>query len=151
MRCLRHRAGFTLLEMLVASLLFGMLVTLLTVLFNQGNRAWDVGRVAAVNLDRRRQAVAENARLAADYLPTDAGGYRVLSAWDEQGNLRTTRPLEKASGWTPQAGTAVAEVQLVGAAPQSARAVVVRVASAGPDGRWGTDDDIATGPVEDFE
>lgn len=40
MSATRIRPGFTLLEMLTASVLLGLLVTLLLSLFNQGEIAW---------------------------------------------------------------------------------------------------------------
>ena len=42
------RKGFTILELLVASLLLSMLVTMLTMIFNQSSAAWNTG-VASVN------------------------------------------------------------------------------------------------------
>ena len=42
------KRGFTILELLVASLLLSMLVTMLTMIFNQSSTAWNTG-VASVN------------------------------------------------------------------------------------------------------
>lgn len=42
------RRGFTILELLVASLLLSMLVTVLTMIFNQSSAAWNTG-IASVN------------------------------------------------------------------------------------------------------
>ena len=41
---MNSRNGFTLLEVMVASLLLGLLVTALTMVFNQSSIAWRVGR-----------------------------------------------------------------------------------------------------------
>lgn len=55
------RSGFTLLEMLVASLLLGMLVTILTMVFNSSSIAWRTGKagVAQLSLLRRQLAFAQ--------------------------------------------------------------------------------------------
>ena len=44
------KKGFTLLEVLVASLLMGMLVTILTMIFNQSSIAWRTGRASVADL-----------------------------------------------------------------------------------------------------
>lgn len=48
------RRGFTVLELLVASLLLSMLVTVLTMIFNQSSIAWRTGVAGVVELDRVR-------------------------------------------------------------------------------------------------
>lgn len=53
MSATRIRPGFTLLEMLTASVLLGLLVTLLLSLFNQGEIAWSVGKTTATETGRR--------------------------------------------------------------------------------------------------
>ena len=45
------RKGFTILELLVASLLLGMLVTIMTQIFSQSSIAWSTGTAGVVELD----------------------------------------------------------------------------------------------------
>ena len=52
------KKGFTLLEVLVASLLLGMLVTILTMVFNQSSVAWRTGTAGVADLDEQRQKIA---------------------------------------------------------------------------------------------
>lgn len=54
-----RRKGFTLLEMLVASLLLGMLITILTMLFNQSSIAWRTGLAGVTDLDVVRETVGQ--------------------------------------------------------------------------------------------
>ena len=51
------RKGFTLLELLVASLLFGMMMTILTMIFNQSAIAWRTGIAGISDLDEVRERV----------------------------------------------------------------------------------------------
>ena len=53
------KRGFTILELLVASMLLGMLVTILTMLFNQSSIAWRTGVAGVADLDEVRTNVAE--------------------------------------------------------------------------------------------
>ena len=63
------RSGFTLLEMLVASSLLAMLVTILTMLFSQSSIAWSTGTASVAGMSDVRKAIsryqleAENAIL----------------------------------------------------------------------------------------
>lgn len=145
-----HR-GFTLLEMLVATLLLGMLITLLGAMFTQSGLAWDVGRASVVDTGRRQRSLSASAHRASDIVPTAEGWYRVQSAWDEQGELRGQRPLEKEEKLRPVEGTAYGIVRLEGGSSEAQSVVRVQVRSAGPDGLWGTEDDLSTAPEEDFE
>lgn len=53
------RKGFSLLELLVASLLFGMLMTILTMVFNQSSIAWRTGIAGLSDLDKVRETVGQ--------------------------------------------------------------------------------------------
>lgn len=53
------RKGFTLIELIVASLLLGMLVTVLTMIFNQSSIAWRTGVASVADLDDVRDNIAE--------------------------------------------------------------------------------------------
>lgn len=63
------KKGFTLLEVLVASLLMGMLVTILTMVFNSSSIAWRTGKAGIVELNKTRRAIAVAGKLADDALP----------------------------------------------------------------------------------
>lgn len=79
------KKGFTLIEMLVASLLMGMLVTILTMVFNASSIAWRTGRASLVDLDETRRDAATLQRLADNAL-YDKANNKVLfvrSAWDD--------------------------------------------------------------------
>jgi prepilin-type N-terminal cleavage/methylation domain-containing protein len=53
------KKGFTIIELLVASLLLGMLVTILTMIFDQSSIAWRTGIAGVADLDDVRNDVAE--------------------------------------------------------------------------------------------
>ena len=53
------RKGFSLLELLVATLLFGMLMTILTMVFNQSSIAWRTGIAGISDLDKVRETVGQ--------------------------------------------------------------------------------------------
>ena len=57
--------GFTLLEVLVASMLMAMLITILTMVFNSSSIAWSTGKAGVAEMDDVRNKVAA-AGLAAD-------------------------------------------------------------------------------------
>ena len=52
------KRGFTILELLVASLLLGMLVTVLTMIFNQSSIAWRTGVAGLMDMDEVRDNIA---------------------------------------------------------------------------------------------
>lgn len=154
MSATRIRPGFTLLEMLTASVLLGLLVTLLLSLFNQGEIAWSVGKTTAAETGRRSRSLARAAREGAETVfvtkPTPSA-LRLLPAWEANGEVRTTRPFMRVETGLPEAGQAARPIALEAVGGQSAERVDVVVASAGPDGRWGTEDDLTTAPEEEFE
>lgn len=82
------KKGFTILELLVASLLLGMLVTILTMLFNQSSIAWRTGIAGVTDLAVVRENMAElreeadNAYIFGDEI------HRIIGLWDEEGDLR---------------------------------------------------------------
>ena len=151
------RPGFTLLEVLVAALLLGLLSSLLTTLFNQGVIAWNVGASSLSETDRFRRAFSDEARLAAALLPvTDDSGrafaVRLRSAWDENGAVRTGRAFDLTDSADVLSETGVRTVALMADGKSENDGLVqVVVSSAGPDGRWGTEDDLSTAPLEGFE
>ncbi len=78
------KRGFTIIELLVASLLLGMLMTILTMIFNQSSIAWRTGTGSVSDLDDARDNIgrvryeADNAYIWGDDC------LAVLSIWDEE-------------------------------------------------------------------
>lgn len=92
------KKGFTLIEMLVASLLMGMLVTILTMVFNASSIAWRTGRASLVDLDETRRDAATLQRLADNALYDKANNKLlfVRSAWkDSSTSVGDGRLLQK--------------------------------------------------------
>ena len=150
------KKGFTLLEVLVASLLLGMLVTILTMVFNQSSVAWRTGTAGVADLDQQRQQIAMWHSEADAAIPhADPSHveekYRVVSPWDLNGGLRS-RTVEKADSsvgfdfnkpndWQNKD---VAD----GSQSSRLRSFVVGVTSDGPDMKPNTGDDITTWPKD---
>ena len=159
------RRGFTLIEILVASLLLGMLMSILTMVFNSSAIAWRTGRASnsKMSLARRQlsyaQYLADNALPRIDQNSPSTVG-RVLSAWDEDGDIRK-RAVEVFSSFpfplpnwdsngsagnsVPQPWQQVSNVQSL--QYESGRSYLVGVLSWGPDGKPNTQDDINTMPL----
>ena len=83
------KKGFTILELLVASLLLGMLVTILTMIFNQSSVAWRTGVAGVADLDRARSYIAQVREETDNAYVWDDKVYRLTGLWDKTGNLRT--------------------------------------------------------------
>jgi len=84
------RRGFTIIEVLVASLLLGMLTTVLTMLFNQSSIAWRTGTATVTDLADVREKIA-GVREEADNLytwKTESEMFKILSPWKKDGTLR---------------------------------------------------------------
>jgi len=81
--------GFTIIELLVASLLLGLLVTILTMIFNQSSIAWRTGVAGTVSMDRVRENIAELREEADNAFVHNGKLYRYTGLWDKDGNLRT--------------------------------------------------------------
>ena len=162
-----RKKGFTLIEILVASLLLGMLMTILTMVFNSSAIAWRTGRAsnAKMSLARRQlsyaQFLADNALPRIDQNSPSVTG-RILGAWDKKGEVRR-RAVEvfpcgkfpfNLPSWDSQgsAGSSVPEpwaqvnnIQML--QTQNGQGYLVGVHSWGPDGKEDTLDDIDTMPV----
>lgn len=157
------RRGFTLLEILVASALLAMLVTILTMIFNQSSIAWSTGTAAVAGLGDVRQSIALYHTEAENTIFSDntsPGALKVTSVWAEDGSgLKTgteaARTLTKTFVKTaptrddlkdPGASNA-GEQTVSGANPKGGETYIVGVTSWGPDGEpsW---DDISTMPEE---
>lgn len=83
------RRGFTILEMLVASLLLGMLMTILTMVFNSSSVAWRTGSALVSDMDDVRDAIAQVREEADNAIPWNGSLYRLVSPWDDAGALRS--------------------------------------------------------------
>lgn len=161
------RSGFTLLEMLVASSLLAMLVTILTMLFSQSSIAWSVGTASVAGMSDVRKAIStyqlesENAIMNDEATPVPL---KVTSIWAEDGSgLKTgndaRRTLSKRSeSWLkkptdtdfddPTTESAGQVGPISGNGNQERDTYIVGVTSWGPDGQPGTWDDITTMPEE---
>ena len=82
------RRGFTVLELLVASLLLGMLVTMLTMIFNQSSIAWRTGMAGTVDMDQVRENIAEVREEADNAFVWGNRLYRHTGLWQENGSFR---------------------------------------------------------------
>lgn len=163
------RSGFTLIEMLVASLLLGMLVTILTMVFNASSIAWRTGKagVSQLSLMRRELALAQsradNLLPRVDTQSKSAVGL-VAGAWHADGKVRAravSRYQNDGFFAAPNFSSYRSDDASLSAAPPwqqvnalgslrsgSSHAYTVGVLSYGPDGKFGTDDDISTWPDE---
>ena len=92
-------SGFTLLEVLVASMLLAMLITILTMVFNSSSIAWSMGKAGVAEMDAIRNnvsaanVVADNAVPRVDLQNPDVWGH-LVSPWKANGDLRR-RAIEK--------------------------------------------------------
>ncbi len=82
------KKGFTILELLVASLLLGMLVTILTMLFNQSSISWRTGVAGVSELSIVRENIAELREEADNAYVWNDEIHRIIGLWDENGDLR---------------------------------------------------------------
>lgn len=154
------KRGFTLLELLVASALLAMLVTILTMIFNQSSIAWTVGTASITGLGEVRRDMAIAADEAENYVGNEGGTpMRIVSVWNENGNgLRPegrtlSSQFTKLSSADLKTGDPIQDKPIaIGGATAVGRATwIVGVTSYGPDGQTGGDntwDDITTMPEE---
>ena len=108
------KRGFTILELLVASLLLSMLVTMLTMIFNQSSMAWNTGVASVNDLETVRKKIGASHDIEDDVLPGigqtgvrdigDSGReirYRTVSLfrnWNGSGQLQASAPSKSCSG-----------------------------------------------------
>ena len=157
-----RREGFTLVEVLVASLLLGMLVTILTMVFNQSSIAWRTGKASVAEMDKMRRYYSQIQRHADDALPgvdsTDAKvAGRVFSAWKGDGTLRDMALVRwdtsvgiNSSSFDPSSSSSKGSFLCQGRSfkTKSVSAFTVGVWSYGPDREPNTGDDITTWPID---
>ena len=163
------KKGFTIIELLVASLLLGMLVTILTMIFNQSSIAWRTGAAGVADMDDIRDNIAELREEADNAFVWNNEVYRHVGLWARNGDLRDRacdapgtkvqsepgcralilRSKMSASGEVTPADFRPVNVGQSGRtkAPQT---YTVNVKSAGPDRAFNTYDDIWSWP-DDFE
>ena len=166
-------SGFTLLEILVASLLLGMLITILTMVFNSSSIAWSTGKATVAEMDDVRLRVsaasiaADNAVPGVEADDRNSWGF-LVGPWDKTGNLRK-RAIEpktvgdgylvkpnfnaRKSSWMYNdldklklwTTLEPGSVRISG----KSRSYTVGVWSVGPDGKENSGDDISTWPDGD--
>lgn len=110
------RRGFTILELLVASFLLGMLMTILTMIFNQSSISWRTGILSITDLEGVREDVATVREDADNVFVWANTAYRIVSPWDENGGLRK-RAMESPSSGGKVAAAAVNAVASPNALP----------------------------------
>lgn len=155
------RRAFTLIEILVATMLMAMLVTILTMIFNQSSVAWTVGVASLAGLDDARKADAAYASEADGLIRRDGSGgsmLRVVSVWGDDGDtLRVSSGRTVADDLSRLSGVPESclddlptdrSFSIGSGSTQSRVSYVVGVTSWGPDGRQGTWDDITSMPEE---
>lgn len=154
------KKGFTILEMLVASLLLGMLFSILTMMFNQSSIAWRTGVAGSNALEEVRENMAEVRDEADNVYLWKGEKCRIVGLWNSSGNLRNR-------AWTGGGSASdvspVSKVEVsqdgrpadfkdvgVGTATSTGakRTYTVNVKSAGPDREFDTWDDIWSYPDE---
>lgn len=156
------KRGFTIIELLVASLLLGMLVTILTMIFNQSSIAWRTGSASVAELAQARNKIAVVAEEADNAFICNSKTHRIVGLWDDckgcDGDLRPRAcnvgevesdvPVKgipnfnentKQTSFSPITG-------IKGAGGGNAKTYIVNVMSAGPDKKWETYDDIWSFP-----
>ena len=169
------KKGFTIIELLVASLLLGLLVTILTMVFNQSSIAWRIGIAGVSDLDDIRDNVAELREEADNAFIANLGGsyqlFRHVGLWDADGQLRD-RACDAPSSQVQSEGGGKLRANILrghlaisstmkqsditpfnvgmGGASGRSRTYSVNVMSAGPDKTFDTWDDIWSWP-DDFE
>lgn len=151
------RAGFTVLELLVSSLLLSMLVTVLTMIFNQSSIAWRTGVSGVRDLFAVRRELGERHDVEDDALPGLGGAagisYRtvsIFSGWSGSGSPKTDtgRLYRSISIDRGKVTSPSKDGVFPGSGSGGKAAFAVGVRSAGPDRQWNTADDITTFPEE---
>ena len=82
------KRGFTILEMLVASLLLGMLVSILTMLFTQSSISWRTGAATVADLDEVRGRIGALKEESDNVYVWNDEVNRIVGLWNEDGELR---------------------------------------------------------------
>ena len=159
------KRGFTLLELMVASLLLAMLVTTLAMIFNQSSIAWRTGVAGVAELGDARCSLGTFREVCDEILPgigdrnpsTGAGdnrnlNYRTVPVFQDGADGLRTRTYEQVT-WDKAPSITIGDARTgVGKSVQGAGSgqgsslFTVGVRSAGPDRKFNTNDDITTWP-----
>ena len=159
------KKAFTIIELLVASLLLGMLVTVLTMIFNQSAIAWRTGVAGVADLDLVRQNDAEIRDEADNAYIWNNEVHRILGLWDDQGNLRKRAwdagaesgsalkaDFLRSRGGSLNDSSKLSDFKVIsvgtGDSGGGIKTYTVNVKSAGPDREFDTWDDIWSFPDE---
>ena len=168
------KKGFTLVELMVASLLLAMLVTILTMMFNQSSIAWRTGTAGVADLNKTRWALGTFHDIRDEVLPglgdqSPTGGsgdnrtikYRTMPLWDDaagENRLRQRRAFSverpqidwgRSPSFSIEDAKTAAKTQIIGAGSGTGGSLfTVGVRSAGPNRVYGDADDITTWPEE---
>ena len=160
------KRGFTIIELLVASMLLGRLLTVLTMLFNQSSISWRTGVAGVADLDEVRDNIAEVREEADNAYIWDNEVHRLIGLWDDRGNLRTRAwdvgteagnsanraNYLKARGGSLNNNAKLKDFKIIavgsGDAGGGIKTYTVNVKSAGPDREFDTWDDIWSFPDE---
>ena len=152
------KRAFTILELLVASLLLGMLVTILTMLFNQSSIAWRTGVAGVADLDDVRTNIADLRGDADNAYIWNNNVQRLVGLWDDNGTLR--KRAWDVDGEESVKGTVISlkddsklsDIKTVavgsGDSGSSIKTYSVNVKSAGPNREFNDYDDIWSFPDE---
>ena len=157
-----RRDGFTLLEVFVASVLMGMLVTILTMIFNQSAIAWRTGKAGIADLTEAERDMARIQALADNALPV-AGGQRycIVSPWKvaEEGestvqyNDRNVMPIDRLNLGLPNIDLKQNNNWIYNLKDATdvigGKSFIVGVRSAGKDKVFDTEDDISSWPEKE--
>lgn len=81
------KRGFTIIELLVASALLGLLTTILTMVFNQSSIAWRIGIAGASDLGDIRYAVGSLREVADNAFVYGNIKGQVIGLWDLNGEF----------------------------------------------------------------
>jgi prepilin-type N-terminal cleavage/methylation domain-containing protein len=82
------KRGFTILELLVATLLLGILATILTMIFNQSSISWRIGLSQVSNMNDIRDNMAELHEESDNAFVYNGEIHRILGLWKQDGTLR---------------------------------------------------------------
>ena len=117
--------GFTILELLVASLLMGMLMTVLTMIFNQSSISWRVGEASIADLDDVSDGISTVRHESDNLYFWESRAYTILSPWETGGELR------KRAVDGDDAGTVSASEKI--------QKLTSKISSSTKPGSWGTE------------
>lgn len=148
------KRGFTILELLVASLLLGMLVSVLTMLFNQSSISWRTGASTVAEMDDVRDNISEIRDEADNAYIWNGNVYKITGLWMNGRTLRSRAwNVGNEGGKNP---VQITEADYVGgsvgvgsiSSGKKMKTYTINVKSAGPDREFNTYDDIWSYPYE---